>query len=91
MPGCCRVFPGGSGLLAQPRRNALQGVVIAQGVVDPAVPELFLVVDASGVDAQEDGDAVSGAAGDLGGGHARVELEPYKQGRVTGSCCQRRQ
>jgi hypothetical protein len=63
--------PGGSRLLTQPRQNALRGVVVAQGVVDPAVPELLLVlllVDASGVDAQEDSDAVSGAAGDLGAG-----------------------
>ncbi len=32
-----------------------------------------LPVDAVGVDLEQDGDAVTGAAGDLGGGHPRVE------------------
>ena len=52
----------------------------AEGVGDPLVGGVSLPVDAVGVDLQQDGDAVPGAAGDLGGGHPGVE--PQRDRRV---------
>jgi len=49
--------------------------VIGQGLVYAVVPELLVAVDASGVNPQQDGDAVSGSAGDLGGRDACVEAK----------------
>jgi hypothetical protein len=46
---------------------------IAQGVGDALVGSVGLAVDAVGVDLQQDGDAVPGAAGDLGRGHPGVQ------------------
>jgi len=46
--------------------------MVAKGLVYPVAPECLVAVDASGVDPQQDGDAVSGAAGYLWGGYARV-------------------
>ena len=46
---------------------------------------VFAAVDALGVGAQEDGDAVAGAAGDFGGVDAGVEpLPPLRQARPRG-------
>src|SRR6185437_13111584 len=45
------------------------GVLGAEGVSDALVRGIGLAVDAVGVDLEQDGDAVPGAAGDLGGGH----------------------
>jgi hypothetical protein len=42
-------------------------------MADPFVPQGFVAVDAAGVNAEEDVDAVPGAAGDFGGGHASVQ------------------
>src|SRR5208337_2290813 len=47
-------------------------VLAAEGVGDALVGGVGLAVDAVGVDLQQDGDAVPGAAGDLGGGHPGV-------------------
>jgi hypothetical protein len=52
-----------------------RGGVIGQGLVYAVVPECLVAVDASGVDPQRDSDTVSGAAGHLGRGHARVEAD----------------
>jgi len=49
------------------------GVLGAEGVVDALVGGVGLAVDAVGVDLGQDGDAVTGAAGALGGGHPGVE------------------
>ena len=38
------------------------------------VPQLLVALDASGVHAQQDGDAVTSSPGDLGGGDSGVEL-----------------
>jgi len=48
-------------------------VVSVEGVVDALVGGGGLAIDAVGVDLEQDGDAVAGAAGDLGGGHAGVQ------------------
>jgi len=39
------------------------------------VPERLVAVDASGIDPQQDGDAVTGPPGDRGSGNASVEAE----------------
>jgi hypothetical protein len=44
-----------------------------EGALDLPVGHLVLAVDAVGVGAEQDGDAVSGAGGDLGGRGPRVE------------------
>ena len=44
-----------------------------QGVADALVGADGLAVDAVGVDLEQHGDAVPGAAGDLSGGHPGVE------------------
>ena len=49
------------------------GVLGAKGVGDALVGGVGLPVDAVGVDLEQDGDAVPGAAGDLGGGHPGVQ------------------
>jgi hypothetical protein len=43
------------------------------------VGDLTLAVDALGVDAKEDVDAVAGPLGDLGSVHASVEPERYRR------------
>jgi hypothetical protein len=48
-------------------------VVFFEGVADALVGGSGLAVDAVGVDLEQDGYAVAGAAGDFGGGNARVE------------------
>jgi hypothetical protein len=73
MPNCCRAFPAVHGCWRNHGESRLRGVVVAQGLVDPAVPDLLLSVHPPGVDTQENGDAVSGSAGDLGRRYARVE------------------
>lgn len=45
-----------------------QGVLGAERVCDALVGGLGLPIDAGRVDLEQDGDAVPGAAGDLGGG-----------------------
>jgi len=56
-------------------RQASAGLVVrfVEGVADALVGGPGLAVDAVGVDREQDGDAVAGAAGDLGGGHPRVQ------------------
>ena len=56
-------------------REASAGLVVrfVEGVADALVGGPGLAVDAVGVDREQDGDAVAGAAGDLGGGHPRVQ------------------
>ena len=49
------------------------GVLGAEGVGDALVGGVGLPVDAVRVDLQQDGDAVPGPAGDLGGGYPGVE------------------
>ena len=53
------------------------GVLVAEGVGDALVDIVSLAVDAVGIDLQQDGDAVSGAAGDFGGGYSGVEPEGH--------------
>src|SRR5690242_8004533 len=48
-------------------------VLAAEGTVDALVGGVGLAVDAVGVDLEQDGDAVPGAAGDLCSGHARIQ------------------
>ena len=47
--------------------------VVFEGVLDAAVPELLVAVDAARVDPPEDLYAVPGTAGHFGGGDAGVE------------------
>jgi hypothetical protein len=56
-------------------RQASAGLVVrfVEGVADALVGGPGLAVDAVGVDREQDGDAVAGAAGDLGGGHPGVQ------------------
>jgi hypothetical protein len=75
VPDCCQAFPVDDGCWRNHGETRLRGAVGTQGLVDPGVPELVLAVDASSVDTQQDGYAMPGAAGAVGGGHARVELE----------------
>jgi hypothetical protein len=55
--------------------------MMTEDLFDAVVGYLFLAAGALGVDAEEDFDAVAGAAGDLGGGDAAVE--PERDGRMT--------
>ncbi len=55
------------------RASCAFDAVVVEGVADAPVGGGGLAVDAVGVDLEQDGDAVSGAAGDLGGGHAGVQ------------------
>jgi len=48
-------------------------VLLAESVADALVGCAGLAVDAVGVDLEQDGDAVAGAAGDFGGGDPGVE------------------
>src|SRR5215831_17282758 len=65
--------------------------VTGQSLVDPVVPELLVAVDASGIDPQQDGDAMTGPPGDLGSGDARVEAEgDAAVPQIVGAACQRR-
>jgi fermentation-respiration switch protein FrsA (DUF1100 family) len=48
-------------------------ILAAQGVGDALVGGGLATADAVGVDLEQDGDAVLGAAGDLGGGNSRVQ------------------
>ena len=56
-------------------------VVFVEGVADALVGGVGLAVDAVGVDLEQDGDAVAGAARDLGGGDPGVE--PQRHGGVA--------
>ncbi|GAA4076590.1 hypothetical protein GCM10022214_37490 [Actinomadura miaoliensis] len=80
VPGCSQLLP----VVLWNRRVTLSSpviglvlavLVVPEGVVDTAVPHLVAAIDASGVDAEEDVDAVSGAAGDLRGRNAGIEGE----------------
>ena len=44
-----------------------------EGLVGALVGGVGLAVDGVGVDLEQDGDGVPGAAGDLGSGHAGIE------------------
>ena len=64
--------------------------LVAEGVVDALVGGVGLSVDAVGVDLEQDGDAVPGAAGDFGGRDAGVQ--PQGDGgvpQVVGAAGQR--
>lgn len=63
--------PSGTWLAAA--RSWSCSLVRVQCVVDTAPGCLFGAVDAFGVGAEEDGDAVAGSFGDLGRGYAFVE------------------
>ena len=66
-------------------------VLKAEGVGDALVGGVGLPVDAVGVDLEQDGDAVPGTAGDVGGGHPGVEPEGYGGvTQVVGAATQRR-
>ena len=54
------------------------GVLGAEGVGDALVGGVGLAVDAVGLDLEQDGDAVPGAAGDLGGGYPGVEPQRHR-------------
>jgi hypothetical protein len=73
MPARCRRLP----LVA----GAGPGVRGAEGVGNPPVGGIGLPVDAVGVDLEQDGDAVPGAAGDLGRGHPGVQ--PQRDGGAS--------
>ena len=63
----------------------------AKGVGDALVGGISLPVDAVGVDLQQDGDAVPGPAGDLGGGHPGVQPQRHRRvPQVVGTPPQRR-
>jgi hypothetical protein len=63
---------------------------LVEGVADALVGGGGLAVDAVGVDLEQDGDAVAGAAGDLGGGHAGVQPQGHGGvAQVVGSAGQR--
>src|ERR1022692_1887095 len=63
-------------------RGSGTGIVrVVEGAVDAGVGGVGLAVDAVGVDLEQDGDAVPGAAGDLGGGHPGIE--PHGDGGVA--------
>src|SRR5215471_11015070 len=51
---------------------------IPQGCVYPSVGDVVAVVEALGVDAEQDFDAVPGPLGDAGRGHARSQPERYR-------------
>jgi hypothetical protein len=62
----------------------------AEGVADALVGGGGLAVDAVGVDLEQDGDAVPGAAGDLGSGDPGVQPQRYRGvAQVIGSAGQR--
>src|SRR5439155_14112603 len=70
------------------RRMSLTALASGAGLIRAAecvsnapVDGVGLAVDAVGVDLEQDGDAVSGAAGDLGGRHPGVE--PQGDGGVA--------
>jgi hypothetical protein len=58
---------------ALPVPSCAEVVVAAEGVGDALVDGAVLAVDAVGVDLEQDGDAVPGPAGDLGGRDAGVQ------------------
>jgi hypothetical protein len=59
--------------------TALCAVGIAQSFGDALVGGVSLPVDAVGVDLEQDGDAVPGAAGDLGRGHPGVQPQRHRR------------
>jgi hypothetical protein len=61
------------------------GVLRTEGVGDALVGGVGLPVDAVRVDLEQDGDAVPGAAGDLGGGPPGVEPQRYRRVPVMGN------
>src|SRR5258708_39731387 len=69
--------PGGWALACGAGSFAVVFVLLAEGVVDALVGCAGLAVDAVGVDLEQDGDAVAGAAGDLGGGDPGVEPQGH--------------
>jgi len=73
--GCYRRFPARRG---RPRNHGEHGSGLGEVVEDlvyAAVPELLVAVDASGIDAQQDRDAVASPPGDLRGRDTSVEAE----------------
>jgi hypothetical protein len=53
------------------------GSLVAERVIYPGIPELFVTIDASGVDAEQHCDAMSGAARDFGCRYACVESQRH--------------
>jgi hypothetical protein len=81
----------GRGTLTRPAPSCHWLVVILEGVADALVSGAGLAVDAVGVDLEQDGDAVPGAAGDFDGGDARVQPQRHRRGpQVEGPAGQRR-
>ena len=81
-------MPGRRSRHSYPYARRLSGCV--EGIADALVGRSGLAVDAVGIDLQQDGDAVTGAAGDLRGGHPGVE--PQGNGgvpQVIRAACQR--
>ena len=53
------------------------GSLVAERVIDPGIPELFVTVDASGVNAEQHCYAMPGAARDFGCRYASVESQRH--------------
>src|SRR5262245_41220578 len=52
-------------------------VRVQERSIDTAVPELLVTIDASGVDTEQDRDAVPSTAGDLWSGHASTQVQRH--------------
>ena len=62
-------FPADRGCLRNHGETDSSGVFVAERIIDAAVPQLLVTFDASGVDAEQDRDAVTRSPGDLGSGN----------------------
>src|SRR5271165_5279602 len=85
---------GSGGACARARTSGLLVILAvlgaAEGVGDALVGGVGLSVDAVGVDLEQDGDAVPGAAGDFGGGDAGVQPQGHGGvAQVVGAAGQR--
>ena len=65
-------FPAGGGCLRNHAKHATAHAMVAARLINSLIPERLLAVDASRVDPQQDGGAVSGPAGDFGGRDAHA-------------------
>ena len=85
---CCRgALPARRGQDRQRRHKtpveSSFDVAFVEGVADALVGGAGLAVDAVGVDAEQDGDTMAGAARVLGGGHADAQPEGLTRDKVT--------
>jgi hypothetical protein len=76
-PGSSRRDPAVDGSSRNHGETRSPGSLVAERVIDPGVPELFVTVDASGVDAEQHCHAVPGAARDFGCRYACVESQGH--------------